>query len=138
MKTLKKIVAGICLTFGIGLSILMLADMINSENSSEDKGDAFAALMLLGLPTVVLGGGLVWNLQHQHRQMTQKLLLQQEQLFLALLQKQEGRITEIEFATEAKISLEEAKVYLDRKATALNGDFEETEKGAIIYQFPLR
>lgn len=47
-------------------------------------------------------------------------------------------ITEIGWATTAKIPLEEAKQYLDRKATELNVNFDTTDKGCLIYQFPFR
>ena len=138
MKTLKKIIAGICLTFGIGLSMLVVAEVVNPETPSEDKEGAWAALILFSLPQIVLGSGIFWHLHRQHYQKEKQLLLEQEQLFLALLQQQQGTITEIEWATAAKLSLAEAKIYLDRKASELHAHFETTEKGTLVYQFPVR
>jgi len=62
---------------------------------------------------------------------------EQEQIFLNLLQESNGKLTTVQLATRANISLEEAKAYLDEKALQLNGDFDTTDSGSIVYQFPL-
>jgi hypothetical protein len=53
------------------------------------------------------------------------------------LQESDGKLTTVQLATRANISLEEAKAYLDEKALLLNGDFDATDTGAIVYKFPL-
>lgn len=64
------------------------------------------------------------------------MYLEREQLFLRLLQQGEGAITVTKFALSAQISIEEAKLYLDEKATQLNANFEANDKEGLIYRFP--
>lgn len=138
MKLIQKIAAGIFLTIGVSFSLVCLIPFFNPEASAEDKEAGFAAFAVIGLPPTIAGGVLIWNLRRQHRQNLQKLLLEQERLFIELINQQEGKITVIEFATAAQISLEEAKMYLEQKSKELNANFEATDSGAMVYLFPIR
>ncbi|MFO5529150.1 MAG: hypothetical protein ACLBM1_15230 [Cuspidothrix sp.] len=136
MKTVKKILAGTFLTIGLAILLLGTLDLINSKKNSADKEGALAALVILGLPSTAIGTWIIWSLRQQHQKEIKKLNLEREQLFLRLLQEEESKITVTKFALSAQISIEEAKLYLDEKATQLNAHFKVSDKEGIIYRFP--
>jgi hypothetical protein len=137
MRLLKKIAAGFLLTIGLPVVILALADILNPSTSADDRGDAFAALMILGVPPTALGGWLVQNLRATSQDVEKQKELEREQLFLQLLQENHGALTVLQFAAQAKLPIAEAKVYLDQKAVQLNGSFDAADDGGIIYRFPV-
>jgi hypothetical protein len=137
MTWLKKTAVVLLLLIGLPVTLLTIADLLNPNASADDKSDATAALMILGLPPTILGGALILNLRLQHKNKLEQQSQDQEQLFIQLLQKNHGKLTTIQFAAEAQLSLEEAKDYLDEKARQLNGQFSVTDQGAIVYEFPL-
>nr|ALT22108.1 hypothetical protein [Anabaena sp. XPORK13A] len=136
MNTIKKITAGIFLTIGIAILILGTVDLINPKSSKQDKDGSFAAMVLFGLPSTTLGTWIIWSLHQQNQQKINQLNLEKEQLLLNLIQQYEGEITIAKFALAAQITIEEAKLYLNEKAKQLNGNFEASNEGGIIYKFP--
>ena len=136
MKTVKKILAGTFLTIGLAILLLGTLDLINPKKTSADKEGALAAIVIFGLPSTAIGTWIIWSLRQQHQKEIKKLNLEREQLFLRLLQQGEGAITVTKFALSAQISIEEAKLYLDEKATQLNAHFEASDKEGLIYRFP--
>lgn len=137
MKWLKKTAAGLLLLWGVPLSIWAVADTFNPDTSAEDKEGAIAALILFGLPPIAISSLLIHSLHQQHHTSTQKSERELEQLFLTELQAHNGVINPIGFATKAAISLDDTKAYLDAKAVQLNGLYEATDTGGILYRFPL-
>ncbi|MEQ9621211.1 hypothetical protein [Coleofasciculus chthonoplastes] len=137
MKTLKKLFTGVFLIIGISILLLGTIDLANSNASKKDREGALAAIVLFGLPSAAMGTWLFWHLRQQHQQQLKQLNLDKEQLFLHLLQQQEGKFTVTDFAISAKISLQESKEYLDQKAQQLNAGFETSDEGGIIYKFPI-
>lgn len=133
----KKALLTLLLLIGVPVTLLTLVEIINPQTSPEDRSEAAAALMFLGLPPTALGGWLGLNLRQRHQKTLEQHQLEQEQLFLSLLQGNEGEVTVVQFASQTRLSLEEAKTYLDQKAVQLNGSFDVTETGAIVYRFPL-
>ncbi|PSN19460.1 hypothetical protein C7271_07200 [filamentous cyanobacterium CCP5] len=136
MKWLRKLAAGLLLLWGLPLSLWAVLEAANPEVDSEQRQGAIAALCLFGLPAVAAGGWLVYGLHQQHRSAIERETQALEQLFLQLLQETQGEIHPIVFATKAQLPLDQAKVYLDQKARLLNGNFDATESGGIIYRFP--
>ena len=61
-----------------------------------------------------------------------------ERIFLELVDTNNGRVTALKFAIASKLSLEESKRYLDKKALTLNATFEVTEEGSVSYCFYFR
>jgi hypothetical protein len=139
MRTLQKSMATVCLLFGLSISLLAAVYAIGSGDDFEleDSATAGVALVIFGLAPTALGGWLAWNLRHSNQRSFQSLSLQQEQMFLQLLQKQAGDLTIIQFAAAAQLPIEQAKAFLDQKAQLLNASFEVKETGAIVYRFPL-
>ncbi|MGF1458614.1 MAG: hypothetical protein ACFBSG_06255 [Leptolyngbyaceae cyanobacterium] len=134
---LKKFAAGLLLLWGLPLSIWAVADSFNPETSQEDKEGAIAALIFFGLPPIAISGLLIHHLNQQHQASQSRSQRELEQLFLAELQANNGTINPIIFATKADISLDDCKAYLDTKARQLNGLYEATDTGGILYRFPL-
>ncbi|MGB3203078.1 MAG: hypothetical protein WBA99_19390 [Nodosilinea sp.] len=111
--------------------------MINPSTSEQDRDEASAAFFILGFPPTALGAWLVWNLRHSSQQSSQAKIQQREQLFLELLQNHGGKLTVLQFAALAKLPVDEAKLFLDQKANALNATFDVSDTGAVVYQFPV-
>ncbi|MEA5450378.1 hypothetical protein VB780_17490 [Leptolyngbya sp. CCNP1308] len=139
MRTVQKALAGACLLFGLSIPLLAAVYAIGSGDDFEleDSAEAGVALVVFGLAPTALGGWLAWNLRHSNRQISQSLSLQQEQMFLQLLQNQAGDLTIIQFAAAAQVPIEQAKAFLDQKAQVLNASFDVKDTGAIVYRFPL-
>ena len=137
MKWFKKAAVGLLLLWGVPLSIWAMVDTFNPNTPAEDKEGSIAALILFGLPPIAISGLLIHSLHREHHTTTQKSDRELEQLFLAELQANEGVINPIIFATKTQLSLDETKEYLDGKAVQLNGLYEATETGGIIYRFPI-
>ncbi|MBS9393986.1 MAG: hypothetical protein HEQ29_12825 [Dolichospermum sp. LBC05a] len=136
MKILKKIFAGSFLVIGLAILLLGTIDLIDSNKSKDDKEGALAAIVVFGIPSTAIGTWIIWGLRQQYQQKLKQLQLEREQLFLRLLQQEEGRVTITKFALAAQISIEEAKQYLDEKAKQLNANFEPSDNEGIIYIFP--
>jgi hypothetical protein len=137
MRMLQKALAGACLLFGLSITLLATTQLAGSDEDWEDRAEAGAALVIFGLAPTTLGTWLAWNLRQTQQRSSQALTLQQEQLFLQLLQSQAGDLTIIQFAAAAQISVEQAKAFLDQKAQVLNASFDVKDTGAIVYRFPL-
>lgn len=137
MRTLQKALAGACLVFGLSLSLLATVELVTSDDDWEDRAEAGATLVIFGLTPIALGAWLAWHLRSTQGRTTQMLNLQQEQIFVQLLQSHEGDLSVVQFAAAAQIPIEQAKAFLDQKAKVLNASFDVKESGAIIYRFPL-
>ncbi len=138
MGRLQKTLASTCLLFGLTTMLLagVYAWRSGDDFAFEDPAEAGVALVLFGLVPVGLGSWLAWNQRHQVQQSSQALALHQEQLFLQLLQQEGGALTVVQFAAAARMPLEQAQAFLDKKARLLNATFDVSEAGGIIYQFP--
>lgn len=138
MKLLRKILAGLFLTFGLSTLLYCVINLADPHATKEDKDGSLAVAMILSVPSTVLGLWLVWGLRHQHQlqHQLQRSHLAQEQLFLHLLQQAEGEITVTGFALSAQIPIDQAKLYLDEKAKQLSANLKVNDDGVIIYRFP--
>jgi len=137
MKWLQKIAAGICLVIGVPITLLVLVEFVNPSATDEDKGDALAALGILGVPPTALGAWFIYSLNRQHKKTLEQQERVRDQMFLGFLEAHQGTVNPLVFATQANLSLEDAKEYLDEKAVQLNGLYEATDDGGVVYRFPL-
>lgn len=135
MKIIKKVLSTSFLIIGIPILVAGITELLKPESDEKNTKGAIGAIAFFSFPPLALGSGLAWNLRQQHKASLRKLARQQEQTFLQLLQKHKN-ITVTQFAIEAQVSIEEAKIYLDRKAVQLDANFEAAEEGGILYKFP--
>ncbi|MDZ7957542.1 MAG: hypothetical protein RMY34_06495 [Aulosira sp. DedQUE10] len=141
MKLIKKFLAVCFLLFGIPFSAAMMMEILNPKTSEKDRKDAVAALTILTIPSTMIGGWLSWSLVQQKRK-EQALIVESEQqrlqsVFLELVESNVGRITVLQLAKNAEISIHTSKEYLDEKAQELNASFEVDEEGNVLYKFSL-
>ncbi|MBW4482863.1 MAG: hypothetical protein KME14_10000 [Tildeniella torsiva UHER 1998/13D] len=92
---------------------------------------------MFGVAPTALGTWLAWNLRSNNQQLSQAVSIQQEQMFLQLLQNQAGDLTIVQFAAAAQMPVEQAKAFLDQKAQVLDASFDVKDTGALVYRFPL-
>jgi hypothetical protein len=137
MRTLQKALAGACLVLGLSITALATVELVDSDEDWEDRAEAGAALVIFGLAPIALGAWLAWHLRSSEERPSQMLTLQQEQVFVQLLQSNGGDLSIVQFAAAAQIPVEQAKAFLDQKAKVLNASFDVKETGAIVYRFPL-
>lgn len=137
MKLFQKISAGILIAFSLMIAVMMLGELANPK--AKDKGGAFAALIIFGLPPGVLGQFLIWNVLRTERQEKEALVAKEndrlQSIFYLLLKKHRGELTPLLFAMETKLSPGEARQYLDQKAKEFEANFEVDDRGDIIYRF---
>ncbi|NJL90889.1 MAG: hypothetical protein HC916_14670 [Coleofasciculaceae cyanobacterium SM2_1_6] len=116
-------------------------DLTDAEKSKEDKDGALAALIIFGIPSGIIGGATAWNIVRDEKKKEEQVATQEsdrlQSIFYLLLRNNNGFITTLLFAMEAKISPEDAKAYLDQKAKEFSASFDVDDQGGIIYQFNL-
>ena len=141
MKLLKKLLALCFLLFGIPFSAGMIWEIMNPKTAPQDKDNAVAALIILTIPSTVMGGWLSWSLVQQNQKeqalLIESLLHRIELVFLKLIENNSGKITVLQLARNAQIPTQSAKEYLDEKAKELSADFEVNEDGNVSYRFCL-
>jgi hypothetical protein len=125
---LKQFLAGICLTIGVVFLLIPVSVSMNPDATEKDRDAALGGL-ILGLPTTVWGAWLLVDTRRRQQQM--------ESSFVKLLQDSDGAVTILQLAQTANVSIIEARSYLDDKAVELQCDFEITDRGGIIYHFPI-
>ncbi len=117
---------------GIPITLLTCLESTNLKTPPQDRESSFAALILLGLPPTILGGGLLLHGMHRDRQQEQERL---RKIFHDLLQANQGEITTIEFAMASGLTGKAAKAYLDELAQEFNAAYNILEEGSISYRF---
>ncbi len=160
MKTGEKLAAGWLLTLGfIFLSLSASAILqkisiqktniwiqgevesipdLSTQEISKIENTAVGGL-ILGVPSLILGGWLTLGLYRQSQQ-EKKALDQQvkerlQSLFYRMIQENNGRITLLGFAMQSQLPASVAKQYLDDQAKLFNANFKISEEGGISYHF---
>ena len=138
MKFLTKISASFLLSLGficLMATASKFAELSDSNTTIEDKQEVRSdAFMGTGLSASFFAGGgyLLWGLRQKNQKQIRDRL---DSTFYRMLKADTGRITVLRLAMEARISGEEAKQYLDRKAKEFNASFDTSEEGSISYRF---
>ncbi|MBW4653042.1 MAG: hypothetical protein KME20_08440 [Kaiparowitsia implicata GSE-PSE-MK54-09C] len=125
-------IGGLMLAF----SLLFFAEGMLRESTPEERTtsfDASSGFLLLGLPGVVLGGGLLYQERQQTSKQESDRLLS---VFYQLVQTNQGTMSVMDFALAAELSGDRAKTYLDAKAREFDATFQTTDSGALYYCFP--
>lgn len=133
---MKKILAGISLSIGFLFLTVAISIFLQKNPSEEDKSGAWGCL-IIGLPPTALGGWLILDARRLKKQSRQNSSLKLEAIFLEHLKENRGNVTVISFAMASKLSLEEAKQYLEVKSAQLNSTFHINEDGGTAYHFHL-
>ncbi|WP_315789356.1 hypothetical protein [Fischerella sp. JS2] len=137
MKFIKKISAGVLLSFGFMFVFAAAVEILTYEQKQtpqeqQESVDGIIGGLAFGLPAIAYGGWLVWGMRQQH----QKLLSDRLQsTFYRLVEENSGTISVLSFAKQAEISGEEARQYLDAKAKEFNATFDINPQGGVYYHF---
>ena len=151
MKTVEKIASGWLLLLGFVFLLLPASTLdrgstqnqnmpiCSTPNVNEARDTAIGGL-ILGVPSVLLGGWLALGAYRQGQQ-EKKVIAQQagdrlHSAFFELLQAGNGYITILQFALEAQLTATAAKQYLDERAKEFDATFDVSNEGAISYYFP--
>lgn len=151
MKTAEKFASGWLLLLGFVFLLLPVSTLdrgsqqnqnmpiCSTPNGNEARDSAIGGL-ILGVPSVLLGGLLALGAYRQGQQ-EQKAIAQQagdrlHSAFFRLLQVGNGYITILQFALEAQLTATAARQYLDERAKEFDATFDVSNEGAISYYFP--
>ncbi|MBD0337381.1 MAG: hypothetical protein ICV62_17985 [Cyanobacteria bacterium Co-bin13] len=124
-----------------GLLLLLSLTLVSNPQANQEDRDGSLALFVFAVPPLVGGTGLAWGL-YFHQRNAERLRQQAEveqlqKLFYDLVQRQQGRLTVLQFAAAANLSGTAAKQYLDERAKEFGADFTSEAAGEVTYHFPV-
>lgn len=134
MKWFINSLATLLLLLGVPVTVLGTSEILDAKRSEQDRSEAIAAVVILGIPPTLLGGFMLW----WSRQRSQRL--EHERLrstFFRLLKENEGSVTALRFSMETGLEGRAAKAYLDERAKEFNALYNVTQEGTVSYQFEL-
>lgn len=130
----KKIAAGVLLTWSV-ICVATVADvLLHPDIKPDSRARTVTSSVMLGVPALVGGSWLVWDLKQQHRQQRDARL---QATFFELLQQGQGYIGVLPFALQTEFDAVQAKAYLDEQAKQFDADFQVNETGQVFYYFDL-
>ncbi|WP_414565384.1 MULTISPECIES: hypothetical protein [unclassified Anabaena] len=138
MKIIKKISAGFMLSLGflcLLVSFSTLSDLTAEDTTPEEKAEAQSAFwggIVFGVPLTAGGGYISWGLRRQDQQEVSDRL---DAIFYQMLKANNGKITVLQLAMEAKLPGKQAQEYLNQKSQEFNATFEPSDQGDISYLF---
>ncbi len=80
--------------------------------------------------------GIAWACRLYQQQQKHKLA-HLDSVFYKLIKENQGRVTALDLAMNAKLPGEKVQEYLDERASEFAADFEVTEQGGILYYFQI-
>ncbi|HBE18506.1 MAG TPA: hypothetical protein DEG17_21240 [Cyanobacteria bacterium UBA11149] len=147
MKLLKKIAAGLLLSWGFVFLMVAVSELPTllgknvTPKAREDATNTTLGGVALGFPPAGIGTWLVWEMyrksQKEKEQIEEAKADKLRGIFFRLLEENKGDITMLHFVRETNLTVEEAKEFLDRQALTLDATFDVTEDGNIFYHFSL-
>ena len=138
MRSIKKVCAGFMLSLGFLFLMVSLSALfdLNAENNTpeqiEEAKNEILGGMVLGLPFTAGGGYMFWGLRRKNRKELSDRL---DSIFYQIIQANNGKITVLQLAMEAKLPGKQAKEYLTQKSQEFNACFEPSDQGDITYLF---
>jgi hypothetical protein len=84
--------------------------------------------------TIATTAGVAWAYR-LYRQQKKNNLAHLDSVFYRLIKENQGRVTALDLAMNAKLPGEKVQEYLDERAKEFAADFEVTEQGGILYYF---
>lgn len=134
MRPLKKAIAGLLLLVGVPILALAALEIVNPQSSQQDRSEATAALILLGIPPTVAGAWLIGSLRTDARRQERDRL---RSSFFALVKQGRGKVSVFDFAEATGLSGDRARLYLDERARTFNATFHVGDEGSLFYVFTL-
>ncbi|WP_341733745.1 hypothetical protein [Microcoleus sp. EPA2] len=84
--------------------------------------------------TIATAAGMGWAYKLYQQQQKQKIA-HLDSVFYRLIKENQGRVTALDLAMNAKLPGAKVQEYLDERASEFGADFEVTEQGGILYYF---
>jgi hypothetical protein len=134
MKSVKTVVAGLSLAFGILMTIPTTAEVIGIKAPPSKRSDSAVALLFFGIAPIGLGSWLLWDGKRRQQQFQAGHL---DDLFYTLLLQNAGTITPMGLAMQSGLNGAAAKAFLDDRAREFNANYEVTAQGDVVYVFDL-
>jgi len=119
------------------------ADEVVTDEAIAKQATTIAGGLIVGLPLSAAGGSLVLSARDEQRQLSQTqaaFLAEQERLqnvLYQLIASTNGEVTLVQFAIAANIPAVEASTYMNAQAKVFSANFDVTESGSVVYQFPI-
>lgn len=151
MKTTEKLASGWLLLLGFMFLLLTSAALLDNgstqnqnmqtctTSSVNEARDAALGGLILGVPSVLLGGLLALGV-YRDRQQEKKIIAQAsdrlQSTFFRLIKANNGYITVLQFAMAGQLTATAARQYLNQKAKDFDATFDVSNEGAISYYFP--
>lgn len=135
MQFLKVITASLLVPVGMGCLLAIATELMNPHSTADGRLGIILGGLILGLPSLGIGGWVVWDWVQEHRQKNQARSRRIRSIFWHLVKVQGGEISVHKLAKYTHLSRLEAKLFLDQKAQELNGKCEQKSNGEIIYHF---
>src|SRR4028118_2401455 len=85
---------------------------------------------------IATSAGIAWACRLYQQQQKNKLA-HLDSVFYKLIKENQGRVTALDLAMNAKLPGEKVEEYLDERASEFAADFEVTEQGGILYYFQI-
>ncbi|WNZ25685.1 hypothetical protein HJG54_24500 [Leptolyngbya sp. NK1-12] len=134
MKLGTKVAIGLLLGWGILITLLATAKLLDPDNPPQEREEAKVALVMFGLAPASLGGWIWYGARRQaQQQQTQQL----QSRFFTLLQNNNGHITALQLAMVTGLDGNLVKAYLDEQAKAFDAIYDVTADGTVVYYFEL-
>ncbi|NJN72401.1 MAG: serine/threonine protein kinase [Limnothrix sp. RL_2_0] len=132
----QRFVAVSLLIMGLPISIYATYETLNPNVIQEERDDAMAALIILGLPFTGSGAWMLWSL---HRRIRKEKFDSDwvHQSFYQVINETQGEVSILRFAQASQLSGKDAQQYLETKVKEFNGDVWRSPEGETIYRFKL-
>jgi hypothetical protein len=141
MNWLKKLLSYSLISLGVLFLAAALYAPFDTQTEKGEVTETVVACFLFGGITTAGGVRLLRSSRaSQNKAKALELEAEQERLqgvLYQLITDKQGTFTLVQFAIAADIPPKAAQDFLDQQATAFNANFNVSEQGSIVYQFPV-
>jgi hypothetical protein len=141
MNWFKQLLAYPLVSLGALFLIAAICVPFDNDTPKDEVPETIVGCLFISAVTFASGGGLLRSSQGQQKQAKAKELeVEQERLrgiLYQLIADKQGGFTLVQFAIAADIPPKAAQDFLNQQATAFNANFNVSEQGAVVYQFPI-
>jgi hypothetical protein len=131
MWLLAKVSAGTLLTLSLALVATAVVQLTSPETTRKDREGASGALIFL----LATSGFSVWLFRSVGRAQANRHQAALMSSFFELVRQDKGRISPLSFAMKTGMNGQDARKFLDAKASEFSGGFDVSENGDIVYVF---